>query len=191
MLKCLLFGSLVLIAMFLIPLGGKYLRTLKTQTCYKYTLLALYVGGILWLTLANRLGMEVSRYRFKPFYVVRQMLNCWFGFKKISAATCRAVFRNTKNLFASAHASPVEDLLLNIVLFLPIGFLLPYVWPKFNFWKTALAGLLFSSVIEGVQYLAQWGCCDIDDVINNTLGTCIGYFCYRIYQRFTRPQKSA
>ena len=185
MLSCALFGVFVLAVLFLVPLGAKLVGAYRAKY-YKYTLLTIYLGGILWLTLANRWGMEVSRVRFKPFYVVRQMLNCWFGFKKIAASTCRAVFRNSRHLFDSVSASPVEDLFLNIVLFIPLGFLLPYVWPKLNFWKTIFISIFLSSCIEGIQYVAQLGCCDIDDIINNTLGACIGYSCFWIYSKIRR-----
>lgn len=186
MLTCFLFGLVVLGSMFLVPLSAKCLRTSKQQQSYKYILFALYVGGLLWLTLINRLGMKISSVRFHPFHVVRQMLNCWFGFQKIAATTCKAVFRNSKNLLDSAHATPVEDLCLNIILFIPFGFLLPYLWPKLNFYKTVLLSLIFSILIEGFQYIGHLGCCDIDDVINDTLGTCIGYGCFVIYKKIAK-----
>ena len=186
MFTCLLFGLVVLGILFLIPLGGSLFPNSKWKTGYKYVLLGAYVGGVLWLTLVKRLGMEILRVRFQPFYVVRQMLNCWFGFKEIASSTCRAVFRNSKNLFGSSHASPVEDLFLNIILFVPFGFLLPYLFPKLNAWKTILLATVFSSVVEAVQYFAHMGCCDIDDVINNVLGTCIGYACWAFYKRMVR-----
>lgn len=183
--KCFYLGAFVLLVMFLVPQGAKLLRTPRATTRYKYTLLSIYLGGILWLTLFNRWELDVSSYRFKPFYVVRQLLNCWFGFQKIAAATCRAVFKNSANLWDSKSATPIEDLLLNITLYMPLGFLLPYIWPKLNFWKTTFIGFLLSISIEVTQYVAHWGCCDIDDIINNTLGTCIGYGCFWLYRKFS------
>lgn len=189
MLTCFLFGLFVLIVIFLVPVGAKLCRTDKALKFYKYTLLSIYTGGILWLTLVNRWGMEVSRYRFKPFYVARQLLNCWFGFHKISTALCKAILKNSRHLFDSTHATPVEDLTLNIVLFMPLGFLLPYVWPKLNFYKTLLLAFILSVAIEFTQYIAQLGCCDVDDVINNLIGTCLGYCCYIIYRKISTFKK--
>ena len=189
MLLCLLIGLGVVAALFCVALGTRLWGTDTAKNRYKHILLSVYLGGVLWLTLVNRVGMEISRVRFQPFYVLRQMLNCWFGFRKISAATCRAVFRNSPHLFDSAHASPVEDLFLNVILFMPMGFLLPYVWPKLTFCKTLLLGALWAVGIEAVQYWAHWGCCDIDDVINDTLGTCIGYVCWALYRKVARVEK--
>ena len=151
MLVCLLYGLAVLVVVFLVPQGAKLFRTAKAQAIYKYSLLSAYTGGILWLTLVKRWGLEVSRYRFQPFYVARRVLNCWFHFKDISASTCRAILRNSKGLFNSARATPVEDLFLNIILFIPLGFLLPYAFPKLRFWKTVSISLLLSVFIESVQ----------------------------------------
>ena len=69
---------------------------------------------------------------------------------------------------------------------MPLGFLLPYIWPKLNFWKTFLVGGIVCVSIETTQYLAHWGCMDFDDIFNNTLGTCIGYACFKIYQYFSK-----
>ncbi len=186
MLHCLYFGIFVLIIMFLVPQGGKLLGSSKIQTFYKGLLLSIYGGGVLWLTLAKRWGMEVSQVRFQPFYVIRRLLNCWLGIKNASARACRALLKNSQNLLDGAHATPIEDLLLNIILFIPLGFLLPYIWPKLNFCKTLLISLLFSAAIEGTQYIAHLGCCDIDDVINNTIGACIGYGCLSLYRKYVR-----
>ncbi len=169
--------------MFLIPLGMKLFRTPRAQSVYQTTVFAVYLGSILWMTLFNRWGMNVSSFRFAPFHVLRQIINCLFGFQKIAAATCQAVFRNSTRLLDAVHTTPIEDLLLNIILFMPLGFLLPFIVKKLNFWKTAWISALFSAAIETTQYLAHWGCCDIDDIFNNTLGACIGYGCYQIFLR--------
>jgi len=116
MLKCLFFALFVLLVMFLVPQGANLFRSAKAATRYKCVLLTVYVGGILWLTLLNRWNLNVSSLRFKPFYTWKQLLNCWFGFQKISQATCRSIFRNSSNLWESTHATPIEDVLLNIVL---------------------------------------------------------------------------
>ena len=143
---------------------------------------------MLWLTLANRFELDVARVRFEPFYVVRLLANCALKTKKFPAYICKHAFKNSKRLFDSIHATPVEDLLLNIILFMPLGFLLPYIWPKLNAWKTILIGLCVSTLIETTQYLAHWGCLDVDDIFNNTLGTCVGYMCWVVYKKLSNKK---
>ncbi|WHT90766.1 VanZ family protein [Bacillus cereus] len=70
--------------------------------------------------------------------------------------------------------------LLNIVLFMPLGFLLPTIWPQFRKMKnTVCAGFFFSLAIELNQLLNN-RITDIDDLFTNTLGAIIGYFLYSV-----------
>ncbi|PHB52227.1 VanZ family protein [Bacillus toyonensis] len=81
--------------------------------------------------------------------------------------------------------------LLNIVLFMPLGFLLPTIWPQFRKMKnTIYAGFFFSLAIELSQLLNS-RITDIDDVFTNTLGAIIGYVLYRVLFKmiFTREEK--
>ncbi len=183
MLICLLFALGVLGALFLLFYSTRLFSRGPGKTVYQYVLVACAGGSILWFTLINRLGMDVSSVRFKPFYVVRLLFRCTWGNAKYPQAVCRNLLRNSNHLFDSVHATPVEDLLLNIILFMPLGFLLPLACKKLNFRKTLLISLFFSLTIEITQYLAHLGCCDIDDIFNNTLGAVLGYGFYRLVNR--------
>lgn len=75
---------------------------------------------------------------------------------------------------------------LNILLFLPFGFLLPFIWShlcKLNY--VVLSGLSFSLLIE-ISQLFNNRQTDIDDVILNTLGTVIGFILFRLFSCVTR-----
>lgn len=67
----------------------------------------------------------------------------------------------------------------NIVMFIPIGVLLPLLWKKFDrAWRTVGIGFLLSLIIEILQ-LPQMRSSDVDDLWLNTLGVCIGYVLYK------------
>lgn len=69
-----------------------------------------------------------------------------------------------------------RNLILNICMFIPFGFLLPLAAPKFrSFWKTYLAGFIVTLIIEGCQYFMHIGVFEADDILNNLVGTMIGY----------------
>ena len=59
----------------------------------------------------------------------------------------------------------------NIMLFMPMGFLLKAFNRKRSSWTIVLTGALISISIELLQYVFKVGVCDIDDVILTTLGT--------------------
>ncbi len=69
----------------------------------------------------------------------------------------------------------------NILMFMPIGFLIPLAFPKQrHLWSMALWGLITSLLIEFTQLFIIRGT-DIDDVILNTLGAILGYVVFRVF----------
>ena len=77
----------------------------------------------------------------------------------------------------------VSNILGNILLFLPLGFLAPVVSPRLGrFWKTALLGLGVSLWIECTQLFLTRGT-DVDDLILNTAGAMLGFALYALCRR--------
>lgn len=75
------------------------------------------------------------------------------------------------------------DTILNVVLFAPLGFFLPLLYKKFHCMKTvALTGFLFSLSVEITQMFG-WGSSDINDLMTNTVGTCLGFVIYCLSTR--------
>ncbi len=76
----------------------------------------------------------------------------------------------------------VKQNLLNILLFVPFGILLPVTINKFVLLnRTLICGLLFSFVIEYIQFITRLGIADIDDIVNNSLGVLVGWMCYKCF----------
>ena len=74
--------------------------------------------------------------------------------------------------------------LLNTVMFIPFGFLLPLLFPEKRKWATVIAaGFWFSLLIE-LSQLISFRATDVDDLIMNTLGTAIGYVLYRVIAKY-------
>lgn len=75
--------------------------------------------------------------------------------------------------------SPVpylKNTILNIILFIPFGFLLPVIWEEYRAPKDVLLmGFGLSISIELLQIFTL-RLTDIDDLITNTAGTMIGYY---------------
>lgn len=68
------------------------------------------------------------------------------------------------------------NVLLNIALFIPLGFLLPLLSKPFRKWYAALgAGFGVSLLIELTQLFTGSGMCDVDDLFTNTLGAMLGW----------------
>ena len=84
-----------------------------------------------------------------------------------------------ENFNISNLMSIFSNEVLNIVLMIPLGILLPMIWTEFrSVKKVALTGFVFSLAIE-ISQLINIRASTIDDLIMNTLGTIIGYLIFR------------
>ncbi len=75
----------------------------------------------------------------------------------------------------------ISQFYLNMMLFVPMGYLLPYVFRWFRDRvrvRPVLFCLLLSFVVENLQLVSQRGMYDFDDIISNTLGGFIGQLLY-------------
>ena len=103
----------------------------------------------------------------------------------------RANFVPLKSLiYALKNISDIYILLgliLNVILFIPFGFLLPVVFPKraAKLWLTTLYGFPLSLFIELTQLLLPGigRAFDVDDLIFNTLGAVVGYLLYLLCRK--------
>lgn len=75
----------------------------------------------------------------------------------------------------------VVNLVGNVVMFVPLGFLLPWVFPKLrNFFIGTAFSALCIILIELIQLFTLLGCCDIDDFILNMVGALIGRLLFKL-----------
>lgn len=75
----------------------------------------------------------------------------------------------------------IRNTVLNIVLFVPLGFLLPTVWKEYRSLRTtALVGLMLSVLIEVLQ-IFTFRLTDVDDLITNTAGAVLGFYMARLF----------
>ena len=83
-------------------------------------------------------------------------------------------FWSYKAWYTGENPSLLPEIIMNIVGFLPLGFLMAAAYRNLKWWQVILTGLLVSLSIESIQYLFKLGVAEFDDVFNNTLGTAIG-----------------
>lgn len=79
--------------------------------------------------------------------------------------------------------SAYQSSLLNVVLFVPLGFFLTVLWKPFgNVLRTILFGFSISLIIELLQ-IFTYRATDVNDLITNTFGTLIGWCVGRLALR--------
>lgn len=74
----------------------------------------------------------------------------------------------------------VNNLVGNLILLLPLGLLLPFMFKRCQKLSSVVAiAFITSLLIEVIQFVLQIGMADIDDVILNSLGAILGYIFYK------------
>lgn len=86
------------------------------------------------------------------------------------------LFSSYKEAYVTASASNWRNIILNILLFFPMGFLLPLLNKHLKkCYKTIGISFIITLIIEIVQAITKLGIFEIDDIFNNLLGSIIGY----------------
>lgn len=69
----------------------------------------------------------------------------------------------------------------NILAFVPFGLFFPFLSRgNRSLWKMTLISFEVSLAVELIQLVTRVGSCDVDDMILNTLGGMLGFFCFKI-----------
>ena len=72
----------------------------------------------------------------------------------------------------------------NVALFVPLGLFLPFLWqPQRRFWLFLLTVTGSIIIVEAAQYLSALGSLDVDDLILNLLGACLGFLIWKSAER--------
>lgn len=150
--ETLIFVAGICIAIFFVAF--KWNKALKFS-------LRLFLGEYLFLTYCNTVF-------FRP-----RINDIWHNFTP---------FWSYKTYFSGEDSSLLPEIIMNIVGFIPLGFLIGASFQKLKWWQAILTGCLVSFSIESIQYFFKLGIAEFDDVFNNTLGVAIGYSLYALTQ---------
>lgn len=147
-----------------------------------YILLELFIGAViivpifllLWKIKFHNFQQTV---RYTVFAVYLSAVYYLVGLPTVQFATLEV------NLNLIPFVGMIEDLkneILNIVLFIPLGTLLPLLWEKYrSMMNTLCFGLGMTIAVELLQ-IFTYRATDINDVITNFLGTLIGYLIFKV-----------
>ena len=133
--------------------------------CSAAILLSLYIVVLLYFTVTGRYSHEEYEYKINFFTSYR-----WF--------------------FEHNGEQVLRQLLINLVMLMPVGFLLPVVInAKHKFLITMALSLLLTVFIETMQLITKCGSFEIDDIINNFVGAVIGMLIYMLLNKIIQNRK--
>ncbi len=146
--------SLFLILMvLLLPICAKLLKQYPKQVHYgKVCILGIYLVANLYLTLISRVPKDNRTAAWIPFW---SYIDTWNGNTALGV-----------------------QIILNILLYIPLGYLLRFTFPHIRAVQVIVIGCLLSVLTETAQLIFKLGLFEWDDMIDNTLGTVIGVACY-------------
>ncbi|WP_232695430.1 VanZ family protein [Brevibacillus daliensis] len=85
----------------------------------------------------------------------------------------------------------VENVIGNIIAFVPFGFLLPLLSKKFSkLSSVTIATFCLSLTYEILQFLFSLGSFDVDDLLLNTIGGLVGYMTIAFVSRYITKKGS-
>ncbi len=104
------------------------------------------------------------------------------------------LFREIRRFYIYREQLGLKAVILNlggnVLAFAPFGFMLPVVIRKRKcFFDAAMLSFLLSFCIETIQLTFRVGSFDVDDLLLNTVGGILGYWCYRGVQAFRIRRK--
>ena len=130
----------------------------------------------------NRFAMrKLNVVLFLAYFAVVLYLTIFQRIGSVDTSVVTVPFDDLRLALVNHDPAMLEHMLLNILLFVPFGYLIPAMSPdrlrKCSF--AFLGGVACSTVIEGIQMIFYLGQSDIDDVIANSIGAVTGYLIVR------------
>ena len=171
---------IVFVSIILVFVLAGLIRISKNERNAKIAFLG-YVLAVLLITLFfRRFDRDIS-VQFNPFQKYLYLTKAFASDVRESGFS--GVIR-----FLKYKETTITEILLNILLFMPLGYLVPVIHERFDrLWRIVLLGILFSLSIEMTQYATHLGCFDASDLMHNTIGSGFGYLLYRKWIFIKKP----
>lgn len=168
--------AVVLLAVTILPIILRAFGKRKSVAAVTAIVFVIYIIGNLSFTIFNRETQSVASVYLTPGRDFRIAFRFDLGIRGTLEALLHGQWGKA---FASMHvadASMAREVLLNILLYLPLGYLLPFLSKTLrgHIVLITLIGFLCSCATEFSQYYFRIGVFEVDDMILNTLGTLIG-----------------
>jgi len=80
----------------------------------------------------------------------------------------------------------------NFIMLMPLGMYLPILYRKLNnFFVVAAVAFFISFLIEFLQLITSFRSADVDDILLNTTGACVGFVIFRIVVHMSKSSLSS
>ncbi len=152
-------------------------QLLRVRSILLRILFGIYVAAFLYLVLLSRSATEEYQVHVAVFEDLSNSISMDLGILNVIWLMMTGNMKEAMSHVDIINIADIYQVYMNMMLFVPMGYLLPYVfnWFRARPWYRPVAGcFLISFVTENIQLIARRGFYDIDDLISNTLGGLLG-----------------
>ncbi len=166
---------MVLVLVTFLPIVLCMFRRRESVRTVTLILFIIYIFGNLSFTILNRETLSTSVLA-TPGNDFRTAFSLDYGIGQTVRLLLAGEFQQAISSIHIDSADMAAEIVLNILLYLPMGYLLPFVFKSLrgHIVLITMIGFLCSLATELAQYYLQIGICQLDDLVLNTLGTLIG-----------------
>ena len=154
---------------------------LKVRQLLLFGVFAAYIFVYAYLVFLSRSASEQYLVHIDPFADLQKAIDTDYGLFDFIVAIFK---EGIQQAFSHIHVVKFEDVTqvyMNMMLYVPMGYLLPYVFEFFRSGsrlRTVFACFVISFVTENLQLIFRRGLYDMDDLLANTLGGLIGHMLF-------------
>ena len=156
-------------------------RLLHIRKILLIVMFCIYLGAVSYVTFFSRDAADDYLLPISLFQDLGNSIMIDSGFFGFLKAIFTDGFSRALSHVSITHPESISQVYMNICLFIPMGYLLPYVfdWFRRNVYKRVIPVCFLASLfIENVQLITKHGFYDCDDLVTNTLGGIIGRLFY-------------
>ena len=142
-----------------------------------FLVFAVYLALFAYLVFFSRAASESYRIHIAPFYDLQKAIDSDHGVFDILMILFTEGPQEALSHIRVVKAEDIAQVYMNMMLFVPMGYLLPDVFEDFRSRasvRPVLACFVISFVTENLQLIFKRGFYDMDDLLANTLGGLIG-----------------
>ena len=192
--------ALVLALVFLLPwmdrricgrlglnLQGGVSRHRKAETLLRIrqgmliAVFGLYIAAMAYIVFFSRNATQEYQVHVALFEDLKNAVRADYGFLELIRAIFTEGLSGAVSHIQVVKAEDITQAYMNMMLFVPMGYLLPYLFRWFRakvYYRSALFCLVLSFLIENLQLVFRRGFYDLDDLVSNTAGGLLGQFLF-------------
>jgi len=150
---------------------------LKLRQLVLYAVFLVYFAAFLVIVFFSRTSGEEYQVHVAPFQDLYNAVETEHGLVDVFLTLFREGVTEALSRIEVIRFQDIVQVYLNVMLFVPMGYLLPYVFNWFRakaHIRPVVACFFISLVTENMQLIYRRGLYDLDDLLSNTLGGFVG-----------------